>query len=95
LQNSLQLATDYKKQVVVQDVKKSFDTFGGEQDRTAFFVNQSVTSFERALNKSSNLIMSPHRYRSPHEPGVGVFEHICGDLALIKTGLELTENDRI
>jgi hypothetical protein len=26
---------------------------------------------------------------------VGVFEHIGGDLALIKPGLELTENDRM
>lgn len=50
---------------MTMDVKKSFDTFGGEYDRTAVFVNQSVTSFEKALNKSSQLVMSPHRYRSP------------------------------
>jgi hypothetical protein len=44
------------------------------------------------------IVMAPHRYRSPYhslEPGVGVFEHIGGNLALIKPGLELTENDRM
>lgn len=58
-------------------------------------MSQSITSFERHLNQSSNIILAPHRYRSPYEPGVGVFEHIGGDLALIKPGLELTENDRM
>ena len=35
------------------------------------------------------------RYRDPAQPGFGVFEHVGGDLALIKPGPDASDQDSI